>query len=307
MGHIASAALDSTSSCSCVHIPQDVRCQIAATLGPIATSVLVTERHCMPVWRVATEQGDVALKVDMSGTGFPARERAVLSALGDGSLAAAGDHSTGPWLATWWWDGASTFERWAPVRDGGIGRTRNLHGALRAAVDFCEAVADLHDRGWVHGDLQPVHCIHTAAGPRLIDFAVAYGPAGSVPDEIEAAYPYIGGKIDLNPPETAEAMITDGLAPKATQATDVYSLAASLWHCWTGGFPVDYASQGAADDSLPATERRRLIAQGLPLPAIPRGLEHADLRGVLAGALARNPSDRPRARELAERLAAVAR
>ncbi|MFI6527690.1 hypothetical protein [Streptomyces uncialis] len=102
------------------------------------------------------------------GSAAVSREIGVLRALGwSGHLVASGEGADSAWLISRWFEGPSTWDAFTRFRENGTGHRTGLN----AAVDLCRAVADLHDRGWVHADLQPDHGIHTSDGVRLIDLA----------------------------------------------------------------------------------------------------------------------------------------
>lgn len=140
-----------------------------AVCGPAVLTV-VSDRRGSTVWKACGVAGAMAVKVGYGeGVEVTAREAAVLQRL-PGETVAWGRHEGGVWFVTPWLAGASTWGLFEPVRLRAEGRAE----ALAGAVGLCRAVASLHASGWVHGDLQPAHGIHTEAGVRLIDFAWAW-------------------------------------------------------------------------------------------------------------------------------------
>jgi hypothetical protein len=172
-----------------------------------------------------------------------------------------------------------------PVRKGDGGRSE----ALAASVDLCRAVADLHQAGWVHGDLQPQHGIHTEDGVRLLDFAWSR-QTGITPWST-----FDGTMIHLTAPELAARIINGPQPVETTQTADVYALAGTLWTCITGRWPLDYEAAGIGVDA-PVEEKRKAIAhRAVPLSTVlPWPSLQARLRHVLLAA----PDDRPSAAEL---------
>ncbi|WP_244215478.1 hypothetical protein [Kitasatospora purpeofusca] len=194
----------------------------------------ISDRRGSAVWKASGPQGVVSIKL---GTGeaaeVTAREASVLDQLSEYTVT-AGRFDDGVWYVTPWLAGPSTWEVFRPVRKDTGGRRE----ALEAAVGLCRAVADLHGAGWVHGDLQPQHGIHTEDAVRLLDFAWSR-QVGSTPWRR-----FDGTMIHLTAPELA-ARIIDGPQPvDTTQTADVYALAGALWTCVTGRWPLDYEVAG---------------------------------------------------------------
>ncbi|HET7475810.1 MAG TPA: serine/threonine-protein kinase [Dermatophilaceae bacterium] len=139
---------------------------------------------------------------------------------------------------------------------------------VTALVPICRAVADLHERGVVHGDLSPRNVLFTADGrPVLTDLGVAV----IIGEPPQAPY----GTPGFVAPE-----VLDG-QPSAP-ASDVYSLGAMVWHALAGSAP------------LPTRDRPSL---GEVVPGLP-----AALLGLADDCLAVDPLDRPGAADAAVRL-----
>jgi eukaryotic-like serine/threonine-protein kinase len=151
-------------------------------------------------------------------------------------------------------------------------------------VDLCEAIAHAHAHGVVHRDVKPQNVIvRDHGGPhraKLMDFGIARiagAPTVTATGEVVGTLAYMS-------PEQAEGL-------EAAAESDVYSLALTLYECWTGHNPV--AGQNPAD-----TARR--IGDGVPplrshRPDLPEGL--AD---IIDACLDPDPGLRPDALELRE-------
>lgn len=132
---------------------------------------------------------------------------------------------------------------------------------------LAEALADLHHRGVVHGDVAPGNVLFDGAGrPLLGDLSVA-AVVGQGPGERHGT------------PGYADPAVADG--DPLTPAADVYGLAAVAWLALTGRAP------------LPTGERPPLVAVAPEVPL--------DLALVLEQALDADPARRPSPRELAGR------
>ncbi|MFD0400125.1 hypothetical protein ACFVHI_18845 [Kitasatospora sp. NPDC127121] len=259
--------------------------------GPVELEE-ISNRRGSAVWKANGPLGAASIKL---GTGeaaeVTAREASVLDQL-PGYAVTAGRFAGGVWYVTPWLAGPSTWEVFRPVRKAEAGRDK----ALAAAVDLCRAVADFHADGWVHGDLQPQHGVHTPDGVRLLDFAWSRR-LGNIPWST-----FDGTMIHLTAPELAARIINGPQPVDTTPSADVYALAGTLWTCVTGTWPLDYETAGLTKGT-PLEDRRKAIAhRAVPLStAMPWPALQARLRYVLLA----GPDDRPTAAELTKLVGAV--
>jgi eukaryotic-like serine/threonine-protein kinase len=147
-------------------------------------------------------------------------------------------------------------------------------------ADLCEALDHAHSRGVVHRDIKPQNVQVTEGEPRakLMDFGVA-----SVADDspLTAAGDVIGTLAYMSP-EQAEGR------PAGPEA-DVYSLALTLYECWSGENPNRRATPAATARAIGARARRlRRLRPDLP----------AELADAIDACLAARPSHRPSLEEL---------
>src|SRR5215216_3591764 len=161
----------------------------------------------------------------------------------------------------------------------------------RIGSALCEALEHAHARGVVHRDVKPQNVMvvsEPAAGAgfaKLTDFGVAQVANADRVTRTGA----VVGTLEYMAPEQAKGA-------EATPASDVYSLALTLFEAWTGSNP--------ARGRGPAATARRL---GRALPAL--GARRRDLPPELCDAiddaLEPDPAFRPSSRELAEELRAA--
>ncbi|MFE9421647.1 hypothetical protein ACFYNO_01655 [Kitasatospora sp. NPDC006697] len=261
--------------------------------GPVSLEE-ISDRRGSTVWKASGPRGAASIKL---GTGeaaeVTAREAAVLDQL-PGYRVTAGRFEGAVWYVTPWLVGPSTWDIFRPVRKDGGGRQE----ALAAALELCRTVSDFHADGWVHGDLQPQHGVHTDAGVRLLDFAWSRR-LDSTP------WPgFDGTMIHLTAPELA-VRITNGPQPvETTQTADVYALAGTLWTCITGKWPLDYEAAGLGKGTPVEAIRKAIAHRTVPIStAMPWPSLQTRLRYILAAA----PEDRPSASELVKLVEAVDR
>lgn len=154
-----------------------------------------------------------------------------------------------------------------------LGRGHRLDGAdaLRLAMALADALAAIHERGLVHGDVKPANVMIRGDGePVLMDFGAA--------TEAGAALAVAGSPIVMAPE------LFDGGAP--SPAADVYSLGALLHRVLAGRYPVE----GDSFEALAGEHGRR---RAPALDAVPRLF-----RALLRACLAPDPWLRPSASAL---------
>jgi eukaryotic-like serine/threonine-protein kinase len=144
-------------------------------------------------------------------------------------------------------------------------------------ADLCEALDHAHARGVVHRDVKPQNVLVGGGDgePRakLMDFGVARladAAALTAPGDVVGTLAYMS-------PEQAEG---SAAGPEA----DVYSLALTLYECWSGENPNRRATPAATARAIGGRHRplRRLR------PDLPR-----ELSETVDAALSRRPSRRP--------------
>jgi serine/threonine-protein kinase PknK len=153
---------------------------------------------------------------------------------------------------------------------------------LRLGVKIAGALATAHRAQIVHRDVKPANILYTDYGePALGDFGIARTAGG-----FETATGVVAGSPAFIAPE-----ILSGEGPSA--ASDVYGLGASLFAGLTG----HAAFERRAGEGVMAQFVR--IAKE-PLPDLREHGIPAAAAAVVDRAMARNPADRPSARELGE-------
>jgi len=145
-------------------------------------------------------------------------------------------------------------------------------------LQICSAIGYLHGRGYLHLDLKPSNVIVQSGQARVIDLSLARKP-GPVPRGMGSP-PYLA-------PEQARG-------GRATEATDVWGIGATLYEAATGDWPFPDAERR----NYPQGERRApSLAESRRAPS--------RFTSAIDGCLAPDPSERPSVVELADELDAV--
>jgi eukaryotic-like serine/threonine-protein kinase len=163
-------------------------------------------------------------------------------------------------------------------------RTLPMQQLLPLALHVAAGLHYMAAAGWVHLDIKPDNLI-MGVPPRIIDLSIARTVERAVRTRgVLGTDPYMA------PEQCGVAEYAGRLGPPA----DVFGLAATLWRAATGENPFPRA-RGAGDSEDPDVRFPQLHA---PPPHPPRGMP-PELAGLLLAGLARDPGDRPPARELA--------
>ncbi len=147
--------------------------------------------------------------------------------------------------------------------------------ALRIGVQLASAVETAHRAGLLHRDIKPANVLTSQYGtPGLTDFGIAA-------EVSEAEDADTGVSVPWSPPEVLYVT-----AP-ATARSDVYSLAATVWHLLVGRSPFE---QPGRDNSHYALMKR---IRDQPVPDTGRPDVPASLERLLKAGMAKDPGLRP--------------
>ncbi|MCL2736391.1 MAG: serine/threonine protein kinase [Propionibacteriaceae bacterium] len=145
---------------------------------------------------------------------------------------------------------------------------------LRIGIQIGSAVETAHRAGLLHRDIKPANILVDKYGnPGLADFGIAA--------QISDSDTEVGVSVPWSPPE-----ILYGTSPASVQS-DIYSLAATLWHLLVGRSPFEIPG----GDNSPYTLMRRI--RDTPAPSPGRADVPASLENLLKSAMAHNPVARP--------------
>ncbi len=161
--------------------------------------------------------------------------------------------------------------------------------AVRIALDICEALEKVHDRGIVHGDLKPANILFAADGARVelggaelhsgMDHVSEQAPARSRHTPTGQA----GAMLPYMPPEQLDGQRDD---PRS----DLYALGAILYRMLTGRPYLDFDPSDTPDTEDQNIQRIRHEQPQPPSthnPRVPRWLDD-----LLVKVLAKEPKDR---------------
>jgi serine/threonine protein kinase len=238
----------------------DVYLAVAPTGGPVAVKVLRADTEAP-----GPPRGPGA-------TGAPAtcqREYLLASTMDSDCTAPAlgyGTSTAGAYLVTAYLPGyrcATTL----------LGRPIRIQQLWRFGSALARTLAAVHTRGVVHCDVKPANLLVHGHDVRIIDFGIArYVGERSV-----------GGVVQCSRGWAAPEQLWSTLA---TPAVDIFAWGCLIAHLSTGIHP--FASQSEQEWIL------RLHSAQPDLSGLPPGLDE-----VIRATLARDPQDRPSARELA--------
>ncbi len=149
--------------------------------------------------------------------------------------------------------------------------------ALALAADIARGLAAVHAAGLVHRDVKPSNVLlPPAGGARLTDFGLARAAAGASL-QLTRTGDVVGTLNYMAPEQWRDPR-------RATPASDVYGLGASLVHLLSGRPPFDGIRWSALSDRLLAGETARLE----PTPDLP-----AAVIDLVARLVAVDPAARP--------------
>jgi tetratricopeptide (TPR) repeat protein len=256
-----------------------------AVLGPYALESLAGRGGMGEVWRARHADGfPAAVKVltaaraadDRFRLAFRDEVRAV-AALDHPHVVRVYDHGEvgaeagaldagAPWFATEW------------ASDGTLrsGRLRDWPSLRDALLTLLDALAHVHARGVLHGDIKPANVLlcgpaDLRPGLKLADFGVSKAPDGER---------HVSGG-------TAAYMAPEALARRSRDVgpwTDLYAFGAMAWELVSGAPPIDPRS--------PLGRARAHMDAPLP-PLVPKMPVPEGLDGWLRRLLAWDPADRP--------------
>ena len=174
-----------------------------------------------------------------------------------------------PYLVMMYYPRASLSER---VRSSG---PLPVPEVLRIGIQIGSAVETAHRAGLLHRDIKPANVLTSQYDtPGLTDFGIA-AQIAEVDDE------ETGVSVPWSPPEVLYAT-----AP-ASARSDVYSLAATLWHLLVGRSPFEVP--GGENATFAMMKRIR----DLPCPPTGRQGVPTSLDRLLRSATAKDPAGRP--------------
>jgi serine/threonine protein kinase len=188
------------------------------------------------------------------------------------------DHDP-PYLVVEYVDGPNLSD---VVREQGPLSPSALHSA---ALGIATALAAIHGAGVIHRDLKPANVLFALGGLKVIDFGIAR-PLEATSQHTRTDQ--MVGTVAYMAPERFDE--EPGL--RVSPASDIFAWGAVVAFAATGRTPF-------AGDSAPATAMR-ILTQPPTLTGLP-----APLRGIVAGTLAKDPAERPTARELLDLLLAA--
>lgn len=260
----------------------EVQGHIPAAIGEFRILRLLSQgRHARVYLGESSDGGQVAVKVmdhDRARDRLARRRFAHsidtarrVQGSGTATVIAADSDSALPWLATQYLPGPTLAQR---VSEHGPLPEPQV---LRLVADLALALASMHAVGVVHGKLEPTNVLLTAQGAKLIDVGAhrpLHGSAIDDPDVDDTAMGYLA----------PEQVTEDWVGPPA----DIFSLGSVAFFAATGH--VAFGAGSAAQVV------HRLVNDEPDVSS----LKNPRLRGSVWDALAKEPSQRPSAADVAQ-------
>jgi eukaryotic-like serine/threonine-protein kinase len=154
-------------------------------------------------------------------------------------------------------------------------------GALdRLAINTATALGAIHHAGIVHRDFKAANVLLGPDGPVVIDFGVAKA-LGTVEQQLTLTGQQVGTPAYMAPEQFEDQPVGP--------AADIFAWGATMAFAATGKLPF-------GDGSIPSV-MRRILNEAPDL-----GVLDSPMRGLVAACLAKNPAERPTAREIVDRL-----
>ena len=173
-----------------------------------------------------------------------------------------------PYLVMMYYPRASLAERAKRERLG-------VAEALRLGIQLASAVETAHRAGLLHRDIKPSNVLTSQYGtPGLTDFGIAAEVSEAEDDDTGVSVPW-------SPPEVLY------VTQPASARSDVYSLAATVWHLLVGRSPFELPGADNSHYSL----MKRIRDQ--PVPDTGRPDVPASLERMLKAGMAKDPGLRP--------------
>ncbi|MGH3086690.1 MAG: protein kinase domain-containing protein [Rubrobacteraceae bacterium] len=157
----------------------------------------------------------------------------------------------------------------------------------RVGAEVAGGLAHAHERGVIHRDIKPHNILLDEHGrPKLTDFGIARALEST---RVTRTGSYLGTALYSSPEQLQGRDVTT--------KSDVYSLGATLYQAATGVPPFQGSPFEVADQHLKNRPR--------PPGELNPGL-NKDLESLILSCLAKDPEERPSAREVSSRLATMA-
>jgi eukaryotic-like serine/threonine-protein kinase len=188
----------------------------------------------------------------------------------------ADPHHQQPYLVVEYVDGPSLA---TVVAEQGPLSSSNLHGL---AIGVATALTAIHGAGVIHRDLKPSNVLLAPGSPKVIDFGIARAIEQTT-QHTRAGQ--MVGTVTYMAPERFD----EGSARNLTPAADIFAWGAVIAYAGTGRSPF------AAD--MPHVVAARILTMPPDLDGFT-----GPLRDLVEQSLAKDPADRPTARELLDRL-----
>lgn len=164
-----------------------------------------------------------------------------------------GDDKDFTWLITHWIEGVNSTNYIKQIKDE-YQNSELSEKIIEAFKSIIKRFLSLHERGIIHGDVQPVHIIfNNTDNVELLDF----GLSKYLSDD---NFLYKGGLVHYNAPEVAKEMIKKSNNIKLDILSEIYSLGSVLFYLYTGKTSTYYGTDNYK--SVPFENKLKFIVDG---------------------------------------------
>ena len=196
----------------------------------------LSHRRGAKMLELSSDANHFGLKVATEADSSVAREASVLKDLSDFThnlYLDSGTYKGCFWLLMNWVSGQSVYRRVKELRGGSKSDLKPK--LLDLFARMFSKVADLHDLGFLHGDLQPEHFKVTGDIVHLLDLGLTHR---------QNEFDYPGALVHFSAPEICKQQVSGRSPVVYCEAAELYSLASVVFFLYTGSVSADYGSEG---------------------------------------------------------------
>jgi len=153
------------------------------------------------------------------------------------------DNEYGEWLLLRWVEGETVSSIAKDIRSSDVDKA--CKDFLVLFISIAEAYVKIHQKGFLHGDVQPAHMVLERESDQVTLFDWGLGREAN-----SNRLDYRGGFVHYTAPEIAAGMLQDKKDMQYAMASEIYSLGATFFFLYTGKTAVNYGQEEMMQISL---------------------------------------------------------